>query len=346
MYVLRPGYVYEKPMKPTISIVIPVFNAAGFIERCLDSCLSQTFSSLEVIAVDDGSTDDSFRILEEYARKDSRVRPVVNKNELGGAAEARDYGVKQAKGAFIFFLDSDDYIPSNAIERLYNRQLETGSDIIVGDFEFVGHPVLKQFHYPATEDFMDGEDFLCLVFDTETPCIWGKLIRTSLFEGVCCYEQRIDMGEDLYTLIHLCLANEVVISFLPSTVYYYVQRAGSVMNETDEYLQADRCYCLKAGLLEIPLVYFLPVELEQRLMVYIAQKECYYLRVYGTGGKLDAEGFSDSIRFFFHEKGYVRKALWKKNKRIFFLLAIGGYSPDLAKKISDFSRRLFSGKQK
>lgn len=346
MCVLRRGYEYEKLMKSkvNVSIVIPVYNAAGFLETCLNSCLSQTYSSWEVIAVDDGSTDESVRILEEYSRRDSRIRPFVNEKINRGAAQARDYGVKQARGEYIFFLDSDDYIPSDAIERLYIRKRETDADMIVGDFEFVGHPVLQRFHYPAKNDSMTGMDFACLVLDTEISCIWGKLIRKSLFEDIYCYQRRLEVGEDLYTLLHLCLVEDIKVGFVPFPVYYYVQRRESLMNEPDERVQADRYYWLIGGLMDILEEYEPPVDIERRIMLYAAEKECYYLRVYGAGGRLDAENFSDSIRFFFHEREDIRKILWKKNKRIYFLLAIGGYSPDLAKRISGLSRWLFSRK--
>lgn len=343
MSVLRRGSEYEKPMEVNVSIVIPVYNSAGFIEKCLDSCLSQTLPSWEVIAVDDGSADDSFRILEEYSRKDARIRPVVNRNEKKGAAEARDYGVKQASGEYIFFLDSDDSLPSDAIEQLYSRAKETEADLIVGDFEFVGHPTLERFHYPATKDPMTGKDFACLVLDTETPCVWGKLIRRTLFENIYCHTYRLEMGEDLYSLLHLCLAENIEVSFVPTPVYYYVQRPGSVMNEPDEHVLADRYYVLIGALMEILDVYDPPADIEQRIMLYAAEKECYYLRVYGSNGRLNAEDFSDSIRFFFHERKDIRKILWKKNKLIYFMLAIGGYSPGLAQKLSR-ARRLFSGK--
>ena len=102
--------------KPIISIIIPVYNVQNFLPRCVDSILAQSFKNFELILVDDGSTDTSGFICDEYAHKDSRIR--VFHNENCGAAAARKFGVSQAMGQWIEFVDSDDSITPDSIEKL------------------------------------------------------------------------------------------------------------------------------------------------------------------------------------------------------------------------------------
>lgn len=103
---------------PKISVIIPVYNVEKYLSECLDSILNQTFNDIEVICVNDGSTDNSLSILKEYQNKDSRIKILTQKNK--GAASARNNGLNQAKGKYIYFMDSDDYIENNAFAEIYN----------------------------------------------------------------------------------------------------------------------------------------------------------------------------------------------------------------------------------
>lgn len=326
-------------MEVKVSIIIPVYNTADYLERCLDSCLEQTFSSLEIIAVNDSSTDRSAEILEAYAQKDARVRPFTKKKE--GAFLARDYGVKQSSGQYFFFLDSDDYIPENAIERLYTQIQETESQIAVADFEFINHPSLTHFHYPAKQKVLNGEEFINLVFDTEVTCIWGKLFDKSLHHEMD-YWDDMDIGEDLLYLLQLCAKKNIRICFVPEPLYYYVQRPGSIMNEPDEQVQAERYLAVHYGLDELVWTGIFTKRIATRIRAYGLEKLCYYLRVVGSD-RGNAAVIRDTISAYFIEQKDVRDYIWNKNKRIGFMLTVGYLSPWLAKKFSQ-TRRLFSGK--
>lgn len=115
-------------MPGMISVIIPVYNVEKFLRQCLDSVLTQTFCNLEVIAVDDGSTDSSGNICDEYLQKDNRVRVIHKPN--GGLASARNSGLDIARGEWIFFLDSDDYIVPDCLECLYVTATDSGADIV------------------------------------------------------------------------------------------------------------------------------------------------------------------------------------------------------------------------
>jgi len=111
-----------------ISIIVPVYNAEKYLNRCIDSILKQTFTDLEIILVDDGSTDDSLKICEEYQKQDDRI--IVIHKDNRGSTSARKAGVRIAKGAYIAFVDSDDWLELEMYETLYNIHLKYGGDII------------------------------------------------------------------------------------------------------------------------------------------------------------------------------------------------------------------------
>ena len=100
-----------------ISVVVPVFNIENYIKRCLDSLINQTYSNLEIILVDDGSTDNSGKICDEYALRDERIKVYHEKN--GGAAKARNFAVDKVTGDYLFFVDGDDYIDYDTLEKMY-----------------------------------------------------------------------------------------------------------------------------------------------------------------------------------------------------------------------------------
>ena len=115
--------------KPKISVIVPVYNVEKYIKKCLDTIISQTFSDIEIICVNDGSTDSSRKILEEYKNKDSRIIIIDKKN--GGLSSARNAGMKVAMGEYISFIDSDDWIEETMLEKLYNNMTTLNTDITI-----------------------------------------------------------------------------------------------------------------------------------------------------------------------------------------------------------------------
>ena len=104
--------------EPLISIIVPVYNVEKYLKKCLDSILSQTYKNFEVIIVNDGSPDNSQKIIDEYKKKDKRI--IVLEKENGGLSSARNYGIEHANGKYISFVDADDYIEKDYVEKLYD----------------------------------------------------------------------------------------------------------------------------------------------------------------------------------------------------------------------------------
>ena len=120
------------PAAPTVSIIVPVYNAAGALRRCIDSILGQEYRDFELIALDDGSHDDSPAILDEYAAKDPRVRVIHKPNS--GVSDTRNQGMALARGTYIQFLDADDWITEDATKLLVRAAEHSGADMVIADF--------------------------------------------------------------------------------------------------------------------------------------------------------------------------------------------------------------------
>lgn len=118
-----------------ISVVVPVYKVEKYLERCINSVLSQSYKDLEVILVDDGSPDKCGKICDEYAKKDDRVKVIHKEN--GGQSSARNIGIQEAKGQYISFIDSDDYLEKNAYETLIKVATTTNADITEGGVQSI-----------------------------------------------------------------------------------------------------------------------------------------------------------------------------------------------------------------
>ena len=114
-------------MRPKISVIVPIYNAELYLEQCIESVLNQTLRDIELLLIDDGSTDSSFLICEKYKKRDNRIQLYTNKN-VGQGLE-RNFGIKKSTGEYIAFLDSDDQYKENMLEKLYQRAIETNADI-------------------------------------------------------------------------------------------------------------------------------------------------------------------------------------------------------------------------
>ena len=169
---------------PLVSVAIPVYNVRRYLQQCMESLIAQTYKNLEIIIVDDGSTDGSGRICDQYAEKDDRVRVIHSPN--GGIASARNLGLENAKGQFISFIDSDDWIEPHAVETLVRTAQLTGSAII--DARSCAEYVGKTVHHSAGAKYSYtycGLDILPAFAEGWIDnVVWNKLYRAECFDRV------------------------------------------------------------------------------------------------------------------------------------------------------------------
>jgi len=213
--------------KKLITIIVPIYNVSDYLERCLKSIIKQTYKNLEIILVDDGSTDGSSLICDEYALKDNRIKVIHKKN--GGLSDARNKGIDIANGEYIMFVDSDDYIALDLTKFLYNSLVKNKADIST---------CLYQCFHDKEDvlDFYDNTEYVCsntealekmLYQKNCTTSAWGKLYKASLFEDIRYPKDKI--CEDLDTTYLLfSKASKVVINTIKK--YFYFQRSSSIIN--------------------------------------------------------------------------------------------------------------------
>lgn len=212
-------------MKKTISVVIPVYNVAAYLPACLDSVLAQSYEDLEILLVDDGSTDGSGRLCDEYAARDGRIRVVHQKN--GGAAAAKNRALSLATGEYLSFVDSDDYLEPGAYAYMVGLLEETRADAAQFAFRYVSPEKSEDLVCRQGREVIDRMEYLRrLPFDWTSALLWDKLYRRRLFDGVR-FEEGHKIDDEFFTYQGFLNAQTVALD--DRIVYNYRRRASSVM---------------------------------------------------------------------------------------------------------------------
>jgi len=211
-------------MKDLISVIIPAFNVEKYIHRCMESLIKQTYSHLEILLVDDGSTDETGNICDKYAQKDNRIKVIHKKN--GGQSEARNYALDIANGKYITFLDSDDYISEDYIEYLYNLLKNNNADISVCGVQIVNF-VNKEYKTAQTEVkiYTTEEAFENLLYSEGIEVgVCAKLFPKEYFDDI-----RFPVGEKYedIAIIALLMNKTTKIAYGNQRCYFYYTRQGS-----------------------------------------------------------------------------------------------------------------------
>ncbi len=220
-------------MSPLISVIVPVYNVEKYLKKCIDSIINQTYSKLEIILVDDGSTDNCPEICDEYSKRDERIIVLHKKN--GGLSDSRNVGIDKANGEYLCFVDSDDYIALDMIEKLYIALYENAADLSICNFKYVSEDGSRKFNnanLPIHDEVLSGKDILLnKLFENKSwywVVAWNKLYKRNLFQEV-----RYPVGkihEDEF-VIHKLLSNCRKVACISEMLYFYMQRNGSIMGE-------------------------------------------------------------------------------------------------------------------
>lgn len=202
-----------------ISIIVPVYNSEKYIDRCLDSILNQTYKDLEIVLVNDGSNDQSLKILENYALRDTRIKVVNQENK--GVAAARNTGLDNATGDYILYVDSDDWIENNMVERMV--ELSANADIVFcGNDNAVSPESVKKI-IGITKEIWNKDKIIYefLRHKIMSGMLWNKLIKRSLTDG-CRFNPKTGYGEDaeflwqvLQNTNSMIVTNEILYHHVP-----------------------------------------------------------------------------------------------------------------------------------
>ena len=216
----------------TVSVIVPVYNTAQYLERCVHSITAQSYPRLDILLVDDGSTDGSGMLCDSLAGADQRIRVIHKEN--GGMSDARNAGIEAAWGEYLLFVDSDDFIAEDMAEKLYDAALRHHAEMSICNFLYVdesGRPLPEENReLPLRDEGISGEEALRKIFTEKgwyyvTAC--NKLYSRGLFESIRFPKGKIH--EDEFTA-HRLLGACSRVACIRDVGYYYVQRPGSIVH--------------------------------------------------------------------------------------------------------------------
>lgn len=225
-------------MKKLVSIIVPVYNVEQYLDKCIESIVTQSYINLEIILVDDGSKDKSGEICDIWAKKDRRIKVIHKKN--GGLSDARNKGLDIVTGDIISFVDSDDYVSEYFYEKLINIMEQTNSDIVECEF--------KKFNENEIVDYTNKDTIEFISFNTEdaiknlilncrlSTTVWNKIYKTNVIKRL-----KFRVGktneDDFYT--YLAFNNAKKITKVQDELYYYLQRPESIMGKVYKLNRLD-----------------------------------------------------------------------------------------------------------
>lgn len=227
-----------------ISVIVPIYNVAEYLEQCLESICCQTYTDLEIILVDDGSTDGSSEICDLYGKKDARI--VVIHKENGGLVSARKAGIQSAHGRYIAYVDGDDWIEDSMYQRLLSCLVEQDVDVVMcGRYEDTGDSSKAVYHGieqgKYDKKLMSECVYPNMIVNTEFfkwgifPGVWDKLFKREYLEPFQMeVDERIQMGEDA-VCVYPCLLNVDSVYVLHECLYHYRQTTTSMVKQVKDY---------------------------------------------------------------------------------------------------------------
>ncbi|WP_154055694.1 glycosyltransferase [Bifidobacterium bifidum] len=285
-------------IEPLVSIVVPVYNVDQYCDDCLRSIIGQTYRNLEIILVDDGSTDDCPALCDQWAAVDDRISVIHQRNQ--GLSGARNTGLDHAHGEYVLCVDSDDVIDSTLVEQCIRSCTKQGSDMVMYSYDCVSEngdehwaPVEASF-FPAA-DVLPPDDVLRLLLTSKlTYFAWKFIARRSLYED---YKVRFPVGhkfEDVGTTYKIVSAAGIV-SLINQPLYHYRQRSGSILHERKAVtpMYRDVMY-VTDGMVE-----FMRTERPHLALLSETYRAVFFIRLAWSClfGKERPEDYDDAIRY-------------------------------------------------
>lgn len=292
---------------PEVSIIVPVYKAEKYLNRCVDSILAQTFTDWELLLIDDGSPDRSGEICDEYAKKDFRIRVIHKEN--GGVSSARQRGLDEAVGEYTIHVDSDDWVEPNMLEELYKKGKQDDADIVICDyFNNIG---TKQTICRQCPSSLEPKQVLIELFQQLHGSCWNKLARR------VCYKQYgiefprgINYCEDLFTWVQFLSHKEVKVAYLNKAFYHYFDNPESITRSYQRSQYETRCEFVKC------LEKVLPTELRSTILKKVTFNIFVEANIYDV---LTQSEIKEGLIIFKHDIANLGKR-WRVG---FILLSIG-----------------------
>ena len=310
-------------MENKISIIVPFYNCAATLSRCIESVLAQTYKNFELILVSDRGNDGSYDIAKEYEKKDGRIKVYDKKH--GGVSYTRNYGLKRAGGNYIQFLDSDDYIEPNMLEIMMGKALEYDAELVVCNYD---HPIMKNYLGNCVLDLSKKEDLIKYAQATFAVVVpWNKLWKRSCITRY--FDETVKLAEDdLFDLVNL--ENVKTVVSIDEVLYHYyiptVEEGGGTigtMAKTKFWENKSSFYYLRK------MLYKRSLKDMKEYMVKKDAKEVAYARVFdfmiwefllykGMGADDVRDGLRKEIQNVFNDKGFKKSLKIRKEYGVKF----------------------------
>ena len=214
--------------KIKVSIIVPVYNVEEYLARCLDSLVNQSLKDIEIIVVNDGSPDNSQKIIDNYCKKYKNIKSFIKEN--GGLSDARNFGIEKAQGEYIAFLDSDDYVTIDMYMEMYNKAKSGNFDMVVCDLNYVYDDKIIKTSCNIKKDTNNIKDVMLNIY----PAAWNKIFKRNLMDKGIRFKKGV-WFEDV-EFIYRLLPYINTIGVVHKTFNQYVQREGSITNTINKKL--------------------------------------------------------------------------------------------------------------
>ena len=286
-------------MKELISVVVPIYNVENYLKKCIESIINQTYDYIEIILVDDGSTDKSGEICDEYEKIDTRIQVIHKEN--GGLSDARNSGLRIARGEYIAFIDSDDFIEKNFIEVLYKLCKENNAEIAQCEFGKVGYEKFNIVQEKKDTEILikTGKQMIYDIYNGKHmiyTVAWNKLYKRSLFKGIEYPKGKINEDEaTTYKLFYK--ATKVVIT--NQKLYNDVYRKNSIMNRKYNIKRLDGLWAF-----------------ERRMEFFKEKNEKELLKLTQVAYAYELMRSYGNVREYIENSNEIQKDLLKKHKKI------------------------------
>lgn len=316
---------------PLISVIVPVYNVEKYLDRCIRSILNQSYSNLEIILVDDGSPDNSSQICDEYSCRDCRIRVIHKEN--GGLSSARNAGIAVAKGDYIAFVDSDDWIDSQMYLKLMNAIQAQNSDIACCSFSYVydcdgSHEYKYQpYQLPVQEKKIQTVEYETYMHDFSKYTLMfliitvNKLYRRSIFDTIRFAEGKRCEDEIIF---HEVLANSRRISVIGDPLYFYYQSKQSITRGEDNWINC--CFLVEA--LRGRSLFFSNTPYKQSFEQCLGEYLLSVIREWDKLRRFEAARAADELHFFRHLSKQV-EICGRLSKKTRLLIRLFSYAPDI-----------------